>query len=658
MCKSNFAWFLEPSDSGPGGSRISTVGALFSYATATKYNISPNRMMSCFHDMVFMATGVHLPETLLRSSRTIDAAAREGDSYLKAALKSRMEAAAGIGACIATDDSPIPGLGETKAMLVYMRESTTPPTIICRTLAMAAVPSQKASQGADISYKRLEDLADSTNIGSAIADNANAAQAHNAVLLSLVDKASAAKLPEGDALAAAFRGVMNLGCGCHAHELVHKTMDTTMSGTQDGLGSTLLPQFLYSLRYYWDHTLNELTLLIRTYYLAQGGAWLRTLLKLPPLPNTTRWCKNHAAASAYLEKRAVPATEELLAHSTTQQLLADMRRRGCLDLLRVVGSLQYSAITILVYHVAYASSGKPGQYSGWMELLQQMMDPSKTMGAFVMHLAFALYLEAIEFFNSKPPPDVFGDLPVCCRLLEEATYVRISFAPNIKTTMTLATNLEAREWVHLCAKNYATLMMNTPATAPTPALGPILHTAPHTPPASPLAQPSSPDRALFEQHFKAVYDQKFEQTLRAGLDQIRKHYYLRPIKAIGREFAGLGDVVKGPLIATCILELIADNPPIQLSTEAEELRSNIDADLFTVMSGSEYTRLLRESMAKNKPECLRFFHATELSGAAVIADLNRLARYEFALGSGATFMNAPYAAYHAAFTLHFPGTYI
>ncbi|KAJ1390271.1 hypothetical protein B484DRAFT_439781, partial [Ochromonadaceae sp. CCMP2298] len=326
MCNSKFAWFLEPCGDGPDGHRISTVGALFSYAIATRYNISPNRMMACFHDMVFMAVGVHLPEELFRSGRTVDAAAREGDCYLKAALKDRMAAAAGIGACVATDDSPIPGLGETKAMLVYLQEDDR---CIYRTLTMAAVPSKKAVQGAQISYSRLQELADATNIGSAIADNANAAQAHNAVLL---------------------------GLGA-----VHNDMDAVMSGSQEGLGSTLLAQFLYSLRYYWDHTLNELTLLIRTHFLAWDSAPLRILLKVPPLPNTTRWCKNHAAASAYLEKRSVGASDSLLAHPTTQELIEDLRRRGALQLLQVVGGTQYSALPILAYHIACASSGKPGQ---------------------------------------------------------------------------------------------------------------------------------------------------------------------------------------------------------------------------------------------------------------------------------------------------------
>jgi hypothetical protein len=325
MCNSKFAWFLEPCGDGHDGHRISTVGALFSYAIATRYNISPDRMMACFHDMVFMAVGVHLPEKLFRSGRTVDAAVREGDCYLKAALKDRMAAAARIGACVATDDSPIPGLGETKAMLVYLREDDR---CICRTLTMAAVPSKKAVQGAQISYSRLQELADATNIGSAIADNMNTAQAHNAVLLGLVDDAVQMGRPAEDPLAAAFQILMNLGCGCHEHELVHKVMDAVMSGSQEGLGSTLLAQFLYSLRYYWDHTINELTLLIRTHFLAGDSAPLRILLKLPPLPNTTRWCKNHAAASAYLEKRSVGASDSLLAHPTTQELIEDLRRRG------------------------------------------------------------------------------------------------------------------------------------------------------------------------------------------------------------------------------------------------------------------------------------------------------------------------------------------
>jgi hypothetical protein len=198
MCSSKFAWYLEPFDSGLRGYKISTLGALFCTAMAARYNISPDRMMSCFHDVFYMATGVHIPGDLLRSARTVDAVAREGDVYLQAALRDRMASAAGIGACVATDDSPIEGVGEVKAMLVYFQEPSTG-RCFCRTLSMAAVPSKMALQGAQISYSRLKELADTTKIGSAIADNASAAQAHNDVLLGMIDDAQLVPQATGEA---------------------------------------------------------------------------------------------------------------------------------------------------------------------------------------------------------------------------------------------------------------------------------------------------------------------------------------------------------------------------------------------------------------------------------------------------------------------------
>mmetsp|Transcript_3460 Transcript_3460/g.7891 ORF Transcript_3460/g.7891 Transcript_3460/m.7891 type:complete len:336 (-) Transcript_3460:374-1381(-) len=321
-------------------------------------------------------------------------------------------------------------------------------------------------------------------------------------------------------------------------------MDQVLSGAQEGLGSTLLPQFLHSLRYRWEHNFNEVQLLIRQFFPGtQMRTQQRTLYKLPPLPNTTRWCKNHAAASAYLEKRHVVASQALLEHPLTLQLIADMRERGALQLLRVVGGNQYSAVPLLAYQIMCASSGKPGQYGGWMELLNGILDPTKLMGAYVMHISYALHIEAISFFNSKPPQEVFGEAPLCCRLREEATFVRTAWLPHTTTVLSLSSNAELRQWLDLCAKNYAVLMQSADPTV--------------------------------EEDFRTAYERKLAQSLRSGLDSILKHFFVLPIRGIGSQLAGLGDVLLGPLVAGCILWGLASDTdiPLELSEEAKHLRS-------------------------------------------------------------------------------------
>jgi hypothetical protein len=158
-----------------------------------------------------------------------------------------------------------------------------------------------------------------------------------------------------------------------------------------------------------------------------------------------------------------------------------------------------------------------------------------------------------------------------------------------------------------------------------------------------------------EEDFRTAYEWKLAQSLRSGLDSILKHIFVLPIRGAGSQLAGLGDVLLGLLIARCILWGLASDTdiPLELSEEAKHLRSQVDRNLLTVMSGSEYVAHLRQAITDRKPEFLNLLHATGLSSADVVANLTRLSQYDFALGNGADFHTAAYSDYHAVFTLQY-----